>query len=198
MANQADIRKAAVHFENFMLALGLDPYADEHLQDTPFRFAKHIAEQTKNYRKEPKLVCKAAYNPSKEIKLTTFDAKGINELVVMTNIAFSSQCAHHFAPFFGVAHIGYLPDEKMIGLSKLPRLLDFYALRPQTQELMTRQVCDKLREVTQARFVGVILQATHTCVSCRGVQKADALTTTSAFFDGATETRQEFLKIALG
>lgn len=190
--------KAANFFRLFMLELGLDPEKDEHLKDTPIRFAKHICEQVKNYGVEPSLTESADYDSDKELKVTTFDATDVSELVVVTNISFSSICAHHLSPFFGKAHIGYLPNRKMIGLSKMPRLLDFYCARPQTQELLTNQVAEKLREITDANFVGVILEAEHTCVSCRGVRKIGSITKTSKFWGGHIDTRQEFIKLAIG
>ncbi|MCK5816671.1 MAG: GTP cyclohydrolase I, partial [Candidatus Marinimicrobia bacterium] len=113
-------------------------------------------------------------------------------------IEFYSMCEHHLLPFFGVAHIGYIPDKKLLGLSKLPRIVDVFARRLQLQERLTQQIADTLYEILEPKGLGVVLEARHMCMQMRGVEKSQSLTTTSAVLgemhDDA-ETRAEFLKM---
>jgi GTP cyclohydrolase I len=163
-------------------ALGVAPGA-EALRETPRRVASAFAELL---RPEP-------------FRATTFpNEDGYDELVVVSEIAFSSLCEHHLLPFAGVAHVGYLPGERIVGLSKLPRLVEHRARRLQVQERLTTEVADWLVRTLRPRGVGVVVEATHACMGVRGVRQPRALTTTSALRGRLREdprTRQEFFEL---
>jgi GTP cyclohydrolase I len=165
-----------------MDALGIDRRADG-LRETPRRVAAAFAELL---RPEP-------------FRATTFaNDAGYDELVVVSDIAFSSLCEHHLLPFVGVAHVGYLPGERIVGISKLPRLVEHRARRPQVQERLTAEVADWLEEALQPRGVAVVIEASHTCMSLRGVRQPGARTTTSALRGRVRDdprTRQEFFDL---
>jgi GTP cyclohydrolase I len=156
----------------------------EHLRETPRRVAQAYAE----------LLTPRAFNA------TTFpNDDGYDELVIVRDIPFQSLCAHHLLPFYGTAHLAYLPGDRIIGLSKLGRIVDFFARDLQTQERVTAQVADWLDRRLNPRGVGVIVEAEHLCMSLRGVQKPGALTVTSALRGVVKDdprTRQEFLSLA--
>ncbi len=121
-----------------------------------------------------------------------------NEIVIVRDIEFYSLCEHHLLPFFGKAHVGYIPDGRVIGLSKIPRIIDMFARRLQVQERLTHQVAQALREVLQPLGVAVVMEGAHMCMQMRGVQKQNSMTTTSAMlgeFHDHAETRAEFLSI---
>lgn len=112
--------------------------------------------------------------------MTAFDAGKYNEqMIIVENIEFSSLCAHHLLPFMGVAYVGYIPHMLMVGLSKIPRLVDHYAKRPQSQERMTHEIAAHLKRVTQAKGVAVVINSRHTCMACRGVRKHNGAMITS-------------------
>lgn len=152
-----------------LLALGEDPDRDG-LKDTPERVAKAYEEAFRGMREDPA-----------ELLDTTFDI-GHQELVLVRDVAFYSMCEHHLVPFFGTAHIGYIPADagKVTGLSKLARLVDIFAKRPQVQEQLTTQVADSLMAHLQPQGVIVVIEAEHLCMSMRGVSKPGAKTVTSA------------------
>lgn len=128
-------------------------------------------------------------------EFTTFKAVA-NQLIVVKDIEFTSVCAHHLLPFYGVAHVGYIPNRLMVGLSKIPRLVDHFAKRPQTQEVLASQIAHFLKERLEAHGVAVALEARHTCLSCRGVMKYEASMITSEMrgvFLTSGEARAEFL-----
>ena len=163
-------------------ALGLDT-EEEGLAETPRRMASAYLELL----------------TVPEFELTTFANDGYDELVLVRDIEVRSVCEHHMLPFVGVAHVGYLPDRRIAGLSKLARMVDFHARRPQTQERLTQQIADHLRRELQPRGVGVLIAAEHTCMSLRGVRAAGAHTVTSALFGQLREdpaSRAEFLSLA--
>lgn len=163
-------------------ALGVD-LGGESLRDTPRRMARMYAE----------LLSPPSFTP------TTFpNDGGYDELVVATGIPFHSLCEHHLLPFVGVAHVGYLPGERIIGLSKLGRVVEHYARSLQVQERLTTQVAGWLDEHLAPKGVGVVLEAEHMCMSLRGVQKPGARTVTSALYGRLRDdprTRQEFLAL---
>jgi GTP cyclohydrolase I len=141
------------------------------------------------------------YKPSEEpdFNFTVFDGRGINQMVTMRDIRFSSICMHHLLPFEGRAHVSYLPHKLMVGASKLPRLVKWLARRPQTQERLTEQIADYLKKRLEAQGVAVVLEAKHTCMSCRGVREEDAIMITSEVrgtFLTAPAAREEHLKLA--
>jgi GTP cyclohydrolase I len=152
----------------------------EGLMDTPKRYVKFLKE-----------FC----NPP-EFNMTTFENEGNNEMIVVSNIPFFSLCEHHLAPFFGVGHIAYIPNDRIVGLSKLPRTLDYFSRKPQNQERITNDVANYLMTELEPKGVAVVIKARHLCVEMRGVQKHDVYTTTSSmrgvFYD-ELNTRQEFL-----
>jgi GTP cyclohydrolase I len=175
----------AARFKGVMEALGLD-LGDPNLADTPRRVARAYEELF------------AGLRPDAEPELRTFpNTEGYSQMVSVTGIPFHSLCAHHFLPFFGTAHVAYLPNERVVGLSKLARVVDYYARRPQIQERLTEQVIGFLDRKLRPSGAMVVIQAQHFCMEMRGIAKAGAVTTTSAlrgaFTDGTT--RQEFLDL---
>src|SRR4051794_7404796 len=164
-----------------LLGLGAD-LEDEGLRDTPRRVAAALTE---------------LLTPV-EFEATTFPNEGYDELVVARSIPFHSLCEHHLLPFQGVAHVAYLPGERIVGLSKLARVVELFARRLQVQERMTVQIADWLERELSPRGVGVVLDAEHFCMTLRGVQKPGARTTTSALRGRVREderTRAEFLSL---
>ncbi len=164
-----DHDRAAAAVRELLYALGEDPDR-EGLKETPARVARAYAELTQGLRQAPE-----------DVLTTTFDI-GHDEMVLVRDIELWSMCEHHLVPFTGVAHVGYIPAEsgKITGLSKLARLVDVYAKRPQVQERLTTQVADALMEILDARGVIVVIEAEHLCMTMRGVKKAGARTITSA------------------
>ena len=150
-----------------LLAVGEDPDR-EGLQETPARVARLYAEVFAGLRSEPR-----------DLLRKTFTQK-YDEMVLVKDIRFASMCEHHLLPFLGKAHVAYLPQGKIVGLSKLARVVEVLASRPQVQERMTEDLADLLVEELRARGVGVILEASHTCMTMRGVRKPDSVCTTSA------------------
>ena len=152
-----------------LLAIGEDPERDG-LRETPARVARAYAEQFAGLRQQPE-----------DVLTTVFDADH-DEMVLVRDIELYSTCEHHLTPFFGFAHVGYIPNEKgqITGLSKLARLVDVYARRPQVQERMTSQIADALMRVLEPRGALVVIEAEHLCMSMRGVRKPGAKTVTSA------------------
>ena len=167
---------------DLLRALGRDPES-AHLAETPRRVVDSFAEML----------------TGPQFDLTTFpNDEGYNELVLATALPVRSLCEHHLLPFSGVAHIGYLPGERILGLSKLARVLDMFARDLQVQERLTQQVANWLQEHLEPRGVGVVIEAEHLCMSLRGVQKTGARTVTSALHGLVREdprTRQEFLEL---
>ena len=149
---------------DLLVALGQD-VDDEHLADTPRRVAAAYTEMLS----------------PRPFNLTTFpNDEGYDELVVARDIPFHSLCQHHLLPFKGVAHVGYLPGDRVVGLSKLARVVELFARRLQVQERLTKQIADCLQENLEPKGVGVVLEAEHLCMSLRGVQAHGSVTTTSA------------------
>jgi GTP cyclohydrolase I len=177
-----DLQAAERAARDLMSALGAD-LADESVSDTPLRVARLYAE----------LLSPAPFNP------TTFaNDGGYDELVVARAIPFHSLCEHHLVPFIGVAHVGYLPGERVLGLSKLARVVDFYSRSLQVQERLTTQIAGWIEQTLEPKGVGVVLEAEHLCMSLRGVQKQGATTVTSALRGQVRDdprTRQEFLAL---
>lgn len=130
---------------------------------------------------------------------TVFSSEGYDEMVVQTNIPFYSLCEHHLLPFFGVGTVAYIPEKKLIGLSKLARMLEHFSRRLQNQERITSQVAEYLQDATTPKGVGVVLSARHLCMEMRGIEKIGTQTTTSALrgvFKSRPQTRSEFLDLA--
>jgi GTP cyclohydrolase IA len=170
-----------------LLAVGEDPGRDG-LKDTPARVARAMTEQFGGLLQSPR-----------DVLTTVFDADH-EEMVLVRDIELYSTCEHHLVPFFGQAHVGYIPNEKgqITGLSKLARLVDVYARRPQVQERMTSQIADAMVEILEPRGVIVIIEAEHLCMSMRGVRKPGAKTVTSAVrgsFLSSESTRLEAMSL---
>jgi GTP cyclohydrolase IA len=178
-----DVDAAAEAVQDLMRALGMDP-TDPSLTRTPHRVARAYAE---------------LLSP-REFGLTTFpNDEGYDELVVARDIPFTSLCEHHLLPFVGTASVGYLPGARILGLSKLARVVELFARRPQVQERMTKQVATWLDQHLRARGVGVVVRAEHTCMTLRGVQARGATTVTSALLGTLRDdprSRSEFLGLA--
>ena len=167
--SEFDQARAEKAITELLLAIGEDPSRDG-LKDTPKRVAKAFRENFAGLWQQPD-----------DVLTTTFDI-GHQELVIVREIEVFSHCEHHLTPFHGVAHIGYIPGEsgRITGLSKIARLVDLYARRPQVQERLTSQIADALVEILQPGGVIVIIDCEHLCMSMRGVRKSQARTTTSA------------------
>lgn len=169
-----------------MEEMGLD-LTDDSLSGTPYRFAKMYVKELFY-----------GLDPSNKPKLSTFENKyGYKKMLVEQNINIDSSCEHHFLPIVGHAHIGYLPTKKVIGLSKINRLVDYYSHRPQVQERLALQILSDLQNVLGTKDVIVVINAKHLCVSSRGIKDKNSFTTTLEYggrFE-ETETRNEFLKI---
>ena len=181
-AARVDLQAAQRAAAGFLRALGLDLDSEE-LRDTPARMTQAYAE---------------LFNAALP-RLTTFpNYEGYDEMVLARAIPFRTVCEHHLLPFSGVAHVAYLPGERLLGLSKLARLVEFHAARPQTQERLTRQLADSLATQLCARWAGVVLEAEHTCMTLRGVRAQGAKTVTTALagpLRADTRHRAEFLAL---
>lgn len=164
---QVDEKKIAAAVREILVAVGEEPDR-EGLRATPERVARMYAEMFVGMRIDPRDYLK-----------TSFTEK-YNELVVLRDVPFYSMCEHHLLPFEGKAHIAYLPNGKVVGLSKLARVVDAYAQRPQLQERLTTQIADVLMEELQAKGVAVVMEAEHSCMTCRGVKKPGSVMVTSA------------------
>ncbi len=162
-----DQERAERAVRELLLALGEDPER-EGLKETPARVARAFKENFEGLWQKPE-----------EVLTTTFDI-GHEELVIIRDIEVFSHCEHHLTPFHGVAHVGYIPSGKITGLSKVARLVDLFARRPQVQERLTTQIADALVEILKPMGVIVIIDCEHLCMSMRGVRKSKARTTTSA------------------
>ena len=166
--------------------LGEDPDR-EGLVRTPTRVAKALRFLTSGYRTDVAEILNGAIYP------VSYD-----EMVIVKDIELFSLCEHHLLPFYGKAHVAYIPDQKVIGLSKIPRLVDMYARRLQLQERLTNQVAQTIQEVIEPRGVGVVIEARHFCMMMRGVEKKSSVTVTSSMlglFRDNPQTRQEFLSL---
>jgi GTP cyclohydrolase I len=187
---QVDQERAAAAVRELLLAIGEDPDRPG-LLDTPQRVARAYVETFAGLWQDPY-----------EVLATTFD-EDHDELVLVKDIPMYSTCEHHLVPFHGVAHVGYIPGEdgRVTGLSKLARLVEVYARRPQVQERMTSQIADALNDVLKPRGVLVIIEAEHLCMAMRGIRKPGATTVTSAvrgIFRDNPATRSEAMSLVLG
>jgi GTP cyclohydrolase I len=165
--HEYDHERAERAVKELLLALGEDPER-EGLKDTPARVARAFKENFAGLWQSPR-----------DVLTTTFDI-GHEELVIIRDIEVFSHCEHHLTPFHGVAHVGYIPSGKITGLSKVARLVDLFARRPQVQERLTSQIADAMVEILDAAGVIVIIDCEHLCMSMRGVRKSEARTVTSA------------------
>ncbi len=181
----ADASVQAIYAE-LLKRIGEDPTRDG-LQQTPKRMEKSMAFLTKGYQESVASVLHGAL----------FDVD-YDEMVIVRDIEFYSLCEHHLLPFFGKAHVAYLPQGKVVGLSKLPRIVDVFARRLQVQERLTQQIAEAIEEAIAPQGVGVVIEAQHLCMMMRGVEKQSSLTVTSSLrgvFKTQLQTRSEFLAL---
>ena len=183
-------KKKSIEFEksvkNMLEILGEDPNR-EGLIKTPHRVFKAYEFMTSGYKQDPKVVLNDALFESTN-----------NEMVLIKDIEFYSLCEHHLLPIIGRAHVAYIPNGKVVGLSKIPRMVNIFARRLQIQEQLTEQIAGALQEVINPRGVGVVLEARHMCIEMRGVEKINSTTTTSALrgsFISDPRTRKEFFSL---
>lgn len=185
-SDEEKTQKIQSHFKEIMEALGLD-LTDDSLSGTPYRFAKMYVKEL-FYGLDPK----------NKPKLSVFENKyDYNKILIEQNITIDSSCEHHFLPITGVAHIGYVPKDKVIGLSKINRLVDYYAHRPQVQERLSLQILKDLQEILNTDDVIVMISAKHLCVSSRGIKDKNSSTTTLEYGGCFSDknNRKEFLKL---
>ena len=178
------------HVRKILKHMGEDPDR-EGLLKTPYRVARAFGYLTKGYQQDPKEV----------INNAIFTEEDYSEMIVVKDIDFFSMCEHHILPFFGRANVAYIPDKRIVGISKVARLVDVYARRLQVQERITTQVANTLMEELNPLGVGVIITAEHLCMRMRGVEKQNSIVTTSATlgaFRTHQETREEFITLVNG
>lgn len=177
--------KIVGHIQKIISEIGEDP-GREGLKNTPRRVSRSFETLFSGYDQDPKEV------------LTIFEDVEYDEMIITKDIEFYSTCEHHLMPFFGRAHIGYIPNGKIIGLSKLPRLVEIFARRLQNQERLTKQIAQTLQDLLKPKGVGVVMESQHLCMMARGVKKQAAKMTTSAvtgIFKANVNTRMEFLHL---
>jgi GTP cyclohydrolase I len=180
-----DLNKVEKSVQDLIVSLGEDR-TREGLINTPKRVAKSYLNLFGGYQEDPKKL------------ITVFDNEGYDEMIIAKDIDFYSTCEHHMLPFFGKAYVGYIPNDKIIGLSKLPRLVEIFSRRLQNQERLTKQVADTLHDMLNPLGVGVVIKAEHMCMKARGVEKQNCEISTSSFrglFKRNQNTRSEFLNL---
>jgi GTP cyclohydrolase I len=185
MSDEEKKQRIGSHFREIMHILGLD-LSDDSLRGTPERVAKMYVEEIFS-----------GLNPAAKPKIALFENKyRYREMLVEKEITFYSNCEHHFVPIIGKAHVAYISNGKVIGLSKINRIVQYFAKRPQVQERLTVQIAEELKAVLQTDDVAVVIDAVHLCVSSRGVQDINSSTVTSSYSGKfqSDETRSEFLK----
>ncbi len=185
LADTDRIRDIAAHFRKIIELLGLD-MADPNLVETPERVAKMYLELF------------AGLSEGAEPKVTFFpNDERYSSMVIEKDIPFYSLCSHHFVPFYGHAHVAYIPNESIVGLSKMARIVEFYARRPQLQERLTEQIAGFMAQKLDPQGVMVVVEARHLCVEMRGIKKPGALTVTSALrgIFNSQSVREEFLDL---
>lgn len=179
------IERIATHYKAILAELSEDP-SREGLIQTPVRVAKALQYLTHGYDANPE-----------EILRSAMFKEEYNQMVVVKDIEVFSMCEHHMLPFFGKAHVAYIPNGHIVGLSKIPRVVDAFARRLQVQERLTNQIRDCIQETLDATGVAVVIECKHLCMSMRGIQKQNSVTTTSAFTGAFVNetTRAEFLRL---
>jgi GTP cyclohydrolase IA len=170
LSDEQKIEKIEAHFRSIMETLGLD-LTDDSLKGTPHRVAKMYVKETF-----------WGLNPANKPAVSHFKNKfKYNEMLLEKDIHFYTNCEHHFVPFFGTAHVAYIPNGKVIGLSKLNRIVEYFSKRPQVQERMTMQIANELKEILGTENVAVIINAKHLCVASRGIKDNSSHTTTAEY-----------------
>lgn len=181
-------RKQAEEAVSTLLLWAGEDTRREGLVDTPRRVAKAYEDWFSGYKR----------NPVEYLKRTFEEVDGYDEMIVLRDIAFESHCEHHMAPIIGNAHVGYLPNNKVVGISKLARVVDAFARRFQVQEKMTAQIANCIQDVLQPKGVGVVIEAVHQCMTTRGIHKSEVSMVTSQMvgaFRKDARTRVEFLRM---
>lgn len=181
--------KIASHYDDILKNIGEDPNR-EGLLKTPERVAKSLQFLTQGYEQDPEEILKSA-----------LFSEEYSEMVIVKDIEVYSMCEHHMLPFFGKAHIAYIPNGKIVGLSKLPRVVDAFSRRLQVQERLTIEIRDCIQKTLNPKGVAVVIECTHMCMAMRGVQKQNSVTTSSAFtglFLKNDATRKEFITLIQG
>jgi GTP cyclohydrolase I len=187
MADKPTRQQAEEAVRTLIRWAGDDP-SREGLRDTPTRVTRAYEEFFAGYGQDPAEILKRTFS----------EVEGYDEMIVMSDIRFESHCEHHMVPIIGKAHVGYLPDKRVVGISKLARLVEVYARRLQVQEKMTVQIADTLQEILQPRGVAVVIEAAHQCMTTRGVHKPGVGLITSRMVGAFREdpsTRREFLAV---
>ena len=182
----ARIEQISGHYAQILEAIGEDPQR-EGLLKTPERVAKALQYLTHGYDLEPAAILRSA-----------MFTEAYSQMVVVKDIEVYSMCEHHMLPFFGKAHVAYIPNGRIVGLSKIPRVVDAYARRLQVQERLTNEIRDCINETLEPLGVAVVMECSHLCMQMRGIQKQNSVTTTSAFtgiFLDDHRTREEFIKL---
>jgi len=188
VSEQVDLPRMERAVREILAAVGEDPDR-EGLKDTPRRVAKMYAELFSGLHEDPRAHLQRVFTEQ------------YDEVVLVRDISFNSMCEHHLMPFMGKAHIGYMPDGKVLGLSKLARVVEVVAHRPQVQERMTETIADLLESEANAKGVAVVIEATHTCMTVRGVRKPGSLCVTSAMkglFRSHLSSRSEVMSLIYG
>ena len=192
MTPQAEFREGldelAVHYKEVLKLLGEDP-TREGLEKTPIRVAKAMQVLTRGYTQDPKKVLTDAL----------FEEK-YNQMVIVKDIDFFSMCEHHMLPFYGKAHVAYIPNGHITGLSKIARVVDIFSHRLQVQERLTEQIMQCINDTLKPQGVMVVIETKHMCLQMRGVEKQNSITTTSAYsgvFE-SSKTRNEFMNLLRG
>jgi len=170
IANNVSDKEAEEAFIKIFKWIGEDP-SREGLFETPQRLVNAFKEYFKGYKEDPK----------KELEKTFGDVEGYDDMVVQKNISVQSHCEHHMAPIIGMAHVAYIPRERVVGLSKLARVVEVFSRRLQTQERLTKQIATTIMEALDAKGVAVTIDATHQCMTMRGVKKEQATTVTNFY-----------------
>lgn len=180
------VERIAVHYSDILAAIGEDP-AREGLRRTPERVAKALQYLTHGYDLDPAAILRSA-----------MFTEEYSQMVLVKDIEVYSMCEHHMLPFFGKAHVAYVPNGRIVGLSKVPRVVDAFARRLQVQERLTNEIRDCIHETLEPLGVAVVIECSHLCMQMRGVQKQNSVTTTSAFtgiFLDDHRTREEFIEL---
>lgn len=189
-AARPDRKEAEKAVETLLRYIGEDP-AREGLRETPARYVRAFDEFFAGYGEDP----------ADELRKTFDDIQGYDDMVIVRDIAFVSHCEHHIAAITGTAHVAYWPDENVVGISKLARVVDIFAKRLTSQENMTRQIADVITQTLTPKGVAVMIRADHQCMSTRGVNKAGASTVTTTFtgcFADDADTRARFMDLVRG
>jgi GTP cyclohydrolase I len=183
--NQESIQKLSANYLEILKHIGEDPER-EGLRDTPKRVAKAMQFLTHGYSLDPE-----------EILRSAMFLEDYQEMVIVKDIEVYSMCEHHMLPFFGKAHVAYIPNKHIVGLSKIPRVVDAFARRLQVQERLTKQIKDSIQNTLKPLGVAVVIEAVHMCMSMRGIQKQNSVTTTSDFTGAflVDKTRAEFIHL---